>query len=141
MELRPCIRYYWRYLFLAGFVLVLSIIIHTKYNTQVIPGGIIIAGAILFGIFVHRHNFIYIISPEYVESRRGLISVNSTEIACRDIRVVIVRQGFVGRILNFGDVEIGSSAEHSSQVVLKGVSNPMTIRGMMSGYRGNVRQN
>lgn len=140
MELRPCLRSYSGSFLVVFLILVFlsGITSGSKQGASLFVAGFLISAAILSGVYIHSRSHLYRITPDFVESRKGFFSFKSVEVACRDIRIITLRQGVMGRILGFGDVEIGSAADHESKVVLKRIRDPQRIKAILKLYRMNA---
>jgi len=71
-----------------------------------------------------RVTCLYIIDKEGITKIEGLIRKKRTTIPYRNITGVKLKKGIIGRILNFGNIEITSGRE---KLILKGISNPDQI--------------
>jgi hypothetical protein len=81
---------------------------------------------IAFEILRRKYNDIYILSKNRLTHFRGRLSLsyNVPVIRVEDIRAINVVQDFWGRIFNFGDVIIGTSAHIGPEIVVTGIRNP-----------------
>ena len=75
----------------------------------------LLIGAVLFGWpFLVRRSVELAVTDRRVIRKIGMVSTSSIEIRFEKIETVRVQQGFLGRVLNYGDIEIrgtGSSFE------------------------------
>jgi uncharacterized membrane protein YdbT with pleckstrin-like domain len=85
--------------------------------------------------WIKSHFHTYMIKPESVYSREGLISRNYTEVRIPDIRAINVRQSGVQRIMNIGDVGFSSAAGDDEEVVFFGVRDPEGIKRQVQGQQ------
>jgi uncharacterized membrane protein YdbT with pleckstrin-like domain len=89
---------------------------------------------IIIGLILLVRVPLAIISTEYfIASHRmyvkyGIISRRVFEIKNEWITGVIVKQGVLGRMLNYGDVLYSTPGQYAGSVLMVGVSNPMGIR-------------
>ncbi len=88
---------------------------------------------LLYRIYNNR----YSIDPTYVEARTGILSLNQQVVRIRyeDIRGVESDQGILGRLLDFGDVQVGTAASSEMEVVFHGIAAPKEVREMIERER------
>lgn len=70
-----------------------------------------------------------------VTLRRGLISRCERELFMRDLRSIDIDQGFLGRLVNIGNLTISTSATEDASERMEGVPNPARIRDLIIGLR------
>ncbi|MEM2614739.1 MAG: PH domain-containing protein [Nitrososphaerota archaeon] len=70
----------------------------------------------------------YFVTSHRVYVKYDLVGRRVFEIKNEWITGVIVRQGFIPRILNYGDVIYSTLGQYAGSVVMSGVSDPMHIR-------------
>lgn len=75
----------------------------------------------------------YIVDKEGVTKIEGLIRKKRVMIPFRNISGVKLKKGIVGRVLNFGDIEITSGKE---KIILRGISNPDAIYKQIKSKSG-----
>jgi uncharacterized membrane protein YdbT with pleckstrin-like domain len=86
-------------------------------------------GIIFFIIaFLRVKSTEYFITSHRMYTKYGLIGRRVFEIKNSWITSVIVRQGFVSRILNYGDLVFSTPGHYAGSVVMIGVSDPMHVR-------------
>lgn len=85
------------------------------------------AAAILVPIY-HRLSKKYMIDENKIESTYGLISREVQSIRLQDLRNINLKQSFLQRVMNTGDLEFSSSAGSGIEVVFKGVSRPVKLK-------------
>jgi uncharacterized membrane protein YdbT with pleckstrin-like domain len=86
-------------------------------------------GIIFFIIaFLRVKSTEYFITSHRIYTKYGLIGRRVFEIKNEWITSVIVRQGFVSRILNYGDLVFSTPGQYAGSVAMIGVSDPMHIR-------------
>lgn len=98
---------------------------------------IIIPIGILIEIIRRYHNDLYIFESDQVTHYHGrlAISYHVPVIKYQHIRAVRVVQGILGRIFNFGDVEIGTASEEGMEMVILGVRAPLELAGLIEEFR------
>jgi len=86
-------------------------------------------GIIFFIIaFLRVKSTEYFITSHRMYTKYGLIGRRVFEIKNEWITSVIVRQGFVSRILNYGDLVFSTPGQYAGSVAMIGVSDPMHVR-------------
>jgi len=113
-----------------------SVFLGMKIDYMLFFPGLLIALILFMAIVFHRYTRLYRITPEYLEIRKGLLSLESVEMACRDIRAIVIRQGIFARIFAYGDVEISTAAETGVKFIFIGINNPQRIRDLIRSFRG-----
>ena len=90
-------------------------------------GVISITSALLnmtYGYYVSR----YQVGPDMIETYYGLVSRKMQRIEYRHIRSVNVDQGFMGRMLNYGKVEISTAASEGGDLIFNNVADPTLVQ-------------
>ncbi|MCA9200721.1 MAG: PH domain-containing protein [Planctomycetales bacterium] len=88
----------------------------------------------LLGYVVHKlYNRRYLIGPDHVRCVEGLLSLSKKDVRIdfEDLRGIEVDRSLIGRILNVGDVKIGSAMTAEVEVVFSGVFDPSKYRNMV----------
>jgi len=129
LSLRPAWRYYWKWYLLI--VIALSLIITTELKIA----GFSVSLIVLAIVVIHRFRYVFIVTSRRVISRKGLIARNTDEIEIRHTREYSVRQGIVGRILNYGDIEISSAASTGVEVAFIGIISPQDLKEAIRSVR------
>ena len=70
----------------------------------------------------------YFVTSHRVFAKFGLVSRRVFEIKNEWITGTMVKQGFIARLLNYGDVIISTPGQYAGSVAIIGVSDPMHIR-------------
>ncbi|MDI9646493.1 MAG: PH domain-containing protein [Archaeoglobales archaeon] len=73
----------------------------------------------------------YFVSNLRIYIKYGLIARRTMEIRNEWITNYAVFQGFIGRILNYGDILIATPAQYLGSALIKGVSDPMFVKAMI----------
>ena len=97
---------------------------------------------ILCFLLLRMYDYLYIIDSRGIESRVGIVSLRLRVALIRyeDIRLIEVKQSVLGRLLNFGNIEIGTAAREDIEVVLEGVDAPSEIQEMLQAEREKRRK-
>ncbi len=86
-----------------------------------------LAGLVIFGPFIFQYKYEYAITNERVFARVGIGGRRINEIRLENIVNTTYNQGFIGRILNFGNLQFNSAAGASQGVVFKGVKDVKSL--------------
>lgn len=86
-------------------------------------------GLAIFRIYDVR----YIIDEQGLEAVRGILALNQKRIRVRyeDIRSVRTHQAVVDRLMDIGDVEVGTAATSQLEITFQGVGAPLEIHAMI----------
>jgi uncharacterized membrane protein YdbT with pleckstrin-like domain len=79
-------------------------------------------------VIYRRYAWRYTVNTERIESTHGLVARNVRSIRVRDLRNINVRQSFMQRLLNVGDVEFSSAGGADVEVTFYGVPNPVGLK-------------
>lgn len=104
---------------------------HIHHQGIEIASGIgLLLGALLFiGPFFVRRGTELAITDRRVICKTGLLSTSSIEIRFGKIETVRVQQGLLGRILNFGDIEIRGTG--SSFEPIENIARPLAFKNAL----------
>jgi uncharacterized membrane protein YdbT with pleckstrin-like domain len=80
---------------------------------------------------------VYVFERDRVIHHDGVLSFTYNVPAIRyfDIRAVQVKQGIVGRILGYGDIELSTAAQDRAEVILQGVAAPRSLAAFIEEMR------
>jgi len=76
------------------------------------------------------------ITTHRTELRTGWLSQSATEVRHRDVRNIQVRQGFLDRGVNVGDVAISSSGQSGMELTASGFRSPKRIADVVRERQG-----
>jgi uncharacterized membrane protein YdbT with pleckstrin-like domain len=82
----------------------------------------------------------YFISNKRIYYKYGWISRVANDIKMGWVTNTSIRQGVVGRLLNFGDVLITTPGTYTGTSMFRGVSNPMMIKGLIENRLVNYKK-
>lgn len=91
---------------------------------------VVIAGLLIW-VFVVRASVTYTVTTRKVKIRRGIIAKNTDEIHIRDLRNAIVRQSALNRIINIGDIYLGTSGTDGEEIAIIGVAGPHKLKDLI----------
>ncbi|MCB0328201.1 MAG: PH domain-containing protein [Bdellovibrionales bacterium] len=83
------------------------------------------------------HDDLYILDREKVTHKGGRLSLEYSvpEIRYQDIRAVGVSQSFVGRLFDYGDVELNTAAQDQGELLLEGIRAPDELAELIEEIR------
>jgi hypothetical protein len=116
LETRPCWRSYWPAL-VFGFLTAIFLI------------GLFI----ILWVALDRYGKKYTVTEKRVSAHRGILSRNVDEVNIAHIRSMNVRQQILARLMNYGDILIGTAGTDGVEVVIKGVARPLEVKGVIAG--------
>lgn len=67
--------------------------------------------------------------------RRGLLRTTLTEVRHENIQTIRVEQSVLDRLLRIGEIEISSSGESDSEIVMRHLPSPTRVRDVIDGLR------
>ncbi len=105
---------------------------------DVIPWSIVIVGAFAFlaatlslaRAFIHRHTTEIAVTSRRVIYKTGLMRRLTSELSVEKIETVLVEQGILGRILNFGTVMVRGTGGGMEPVA--NIEDPLTFRSKLT---------
>ncbi len=85
------------------------------------------------------YNDIYVFSRFKLTKIEGRISFSYSvpSINYTDIRGLVVSQSFMGRILGYGDIHIGTASTEGHELVMEGMSDPERLGEIIEKFRQN----
>ena len=86
-----------------------------------------------------HYNDIYVFSRFKLTKIEGRISFNYSvpSLNYSDIRGLVVSQSFIGRILGYGDIFLGTASTEGHELILQGVSAPEALAEIIEKFRQN----
>lgn len=98
---------------------------------------------ILLNEIIIRKLYVYEIEEKGIRESFSLFSKREVFIPYSNITKLELKKSFVGRLLNYGDIEVVSSS--SNKIILKGIKNPETIlkkiKSMFEKYKETKEEN
>ena len=77
----------------------------------------------------------YTVYSDVVVARVGVIARSVSQVRVADIRGMSLRQSLVGRLLNYGDVVVGTAATADAEIVMRSVSSPSKVIDAIDALR------
>ena len=101
----------------------------------VIPLGI------LLEVMRRYHDDLYAFYDNRIVHQNGRLSLSYTVPAVRyvDIRAITVSQGIMARILDYGDIYVGTAAQEGDELVMTGIRSPREISKILDDLRSVSR--
>ena len=102
-----------------------------------LPAMWLMPASALIYMVLRIYNVRYLADSRGLEAIYGIFSLNQkiARIRYEDIRSVETEQTIVGRMLDVGDVEIGTAATAGVEVVLGGIGAPREVQEMIQAER------
>ena len=85
---------------------------------------------ILF-VWMNSKNATYTVTSRSIIIKKGLASSDTTNLDIKDIRSINVHQTVVGKILNIGDIHIGTTGASGTEIHITGVSKPNGMKDLI----------
>lgn len=86
-------------------------------------------------MLIFIHSYLYVMTNLRVLSKKGLVSISTSEVRIADIRGANLRQGILERIFDVGSIAIGSAATAGTEVNFKGIRKPRHILALINSQR------
>jgi hypothetical protein len=67
--------------------------------------------------------------------QHGLFSKDTSDVLHVDIKNIQIKQSFLDRVWNVGQIALSSSAEHEEEILIKDIPNPEKVRQIIDLYR------
>ena len=102
-----------------------------------------VPGYVLARVLLYIYNARYIITERGTEAQIGLVALRLRQMHLKyeDIRGVRAVQSILDRILNIGDVEIGSAMTETVEITMVGVDNPRAVQILICNERDKRLKN
>ena len=84
-------------------------------------------------LFLASHR--YVVTNLRVLSKKGLISIATSEVRVVDIRGANLHQSILGRIFGVGSIAIGSAATAGTELAFDGIRNPRHVLALINAQR------
>ncbi len=102
--------------------------------------GIILSTIFVLIAWINVKTSEYFISNKRIYYKYGLVSRIANDIQMEWVTNTSIRQGFFGRILDFGDVLIATPGTYTGTSMFRGVSNPMMVKGIIENRLVNFKK-
>ncbi|MDR1649217.1 MAG: PH domain-containing protein [Synergistaceae bacterium] len=138
----PWRSFYWH---MAGIVLCFVLIVwgtahYPEYWKTITGLFFIVAAALAVHVAFRRLGVALLVKPEEVSLDQGFLGRHSVEISTPNIRTIQVSQRLMQRILDVGNLQIGSAATNDYEIRADNMPNPYVIRDLIQAY-GRASEN
>lgn len=82
----------------------------------------------------------YLITSHRIYAKYGLVARQASEVKLDWVTAVMTRQGFMGRLLNYGDVIFSVPGHYAGSVLFVGVHDPLHLREMVEDIRRKQKE-
>lgn len=92
----------------------------------------------LVAVVLHKmYDSHYVVGPDYVRQLDGLLSLSKDDIIIelKDIRGVEIERNIYGRLVNTGDLKIGTAASDRHEITLRYIRDPSSFRDLILTQR------
>lgn len=94
----------------------------------------------LIKVLIQRHSHRYMLMDGFAKYECGIISRDTTKIAYSNISNQSVDQSILGRILNYGDMELASPGTGDAEIKMQSVLAPHMVLAVLEGRIAEARQ-
>ncbi len=97
----------------------------------------LVPAAFLLEIFRRRFDDLYVLRDERILHHDGKLSLKYIVPTIRysDIRAITVYQDLLGRMLDYGDIDVGTAAQDGAEISFYGVRNPKQLAQVLDDFR------
>ena len=122
-------------------LLILALLAIYFYNIEVnkaaVAGALVIIALMILYVEVSRVQTSYSLTPSQIVTEYGIIKKEKESVFLDNVANIGIRQGYLQRLLHFGDITITPSAG-KEDMVMKGVRSPKKIHSqierLIKGY-------
>lgn len=86
---------------------------------------------VMFYIYLDRRFRKYTVTDKRVLAKKGIFTKTIDEVNINHIRSVNVKQSLIGRILNYGNIFIGTAGTSGVEVTIQGVKSPVKFKELI----------
>lgn len=101
----------------------------------------LIPALLLLEIFRRRFDDLYVLRDERILHHDGKLSLKYMVPTIRysDIRAITVYQDLLGRLLDYGDIDVGTAAQDGAEISFYGVRSPRELARLLDEFRNYHR--
>ena len=121
----------------------LTLLILGLFLTEVYIGFILLFIALIWLIYRYLEwkSTIYVLTDRRVIVKSGIIRIKHDEAPVDNIQNVFLRQGIIGRILNYGEISISTAGKQGEPTIIwRWVKNPSEVVRKLSAALGKVKK-
>jgi uncharacterized membrane protein YdbT with pleckstrin-like domain len=121
----------YRAIAIIPFILAISILADIYFHSTNFLYLLILAPIIILFVWLNSKQSSYTVTTRCVIVKKGLASINTNQVDIKDIRSINVKQSVIARILNIGDIFIGTSGTSGVEIQITGISKPNQVRDLI----------
>jgi len=126
-------------IFLTLFLVIFGVIgSYTKYGNYFLMGAGLTVLWFIYRI-LERNNNLWVVTNLRIIDEHGVFSNNSKETPLDKINNISYRQPLLGRMFNYGDIQIQSAAE-SGATIQRMVERPKILKDTITNYQERYKQ-
>lgn len=97
----------------------------------------VVPAIILLEIVRKYHDDLYLFGRERITHLEGRLSLTSSvpSLKYTDIKAIMIHQDILGRIFDYGDIALGSSAQDGNELTIAGVRGPVALASLIERFR------
>jgi hypothetical protein len=119
---------------------IVSSISPEQFTMGVAYTGAALGGFALIKILLLRHSHRYMLQDGFAKYEYGIIKRETTKIAYSNISNYEVKQSILGRLLNYGDMELASPGTNDSEIKMNSVLGPRLVEVVLEGKIDEARR-
>jgi hypothetical protein len=116
-----------------------EVMANTALTKGVALSGLAFALFALGKVIFVRLYFRYLLAPNYCKSERGIIARQSTKMVYSTILTTDLHQSALGRILNFGTIELSCAAADGAEILIANVWAPEIVQAVIESRVAEAR--
>jgi hypothetical protein len=116
-----------------------EVMANTALTKGVALAGLAFALFALGKVIFVRLYFRYLLAPNYCKSERGIIARQSTKMVYSTILTTDLHQSALGRILNFGTIELSCAAADGAEILIANVWAPEIVQAVIESRIAEAR--
>lgn len=119
---------------------IVSAISPEQFTMFVAYTGAALGGFALIKILLLRHSHRYTLQDGFAKYEYGIIKRETTKIAYTNISNYEVKQSILGRLLNYGDMELASPGTNDAEIKMNAVLGPRLVEVVLEGKIDEARR-
>jgi uncharacterized membrane protein YdbT with pleckstrin-like domain len=104
---------------------------YSEYWKEITGFFLVVAAGLAVHMAFRRFSVALLVKPDEISLEQGLIGRHSVEIGTPNIRTIQVNQSVMQRILDVGNLLIGSSATKDYEISVSGLPKPYAVRDLI----------
>jgi hypothetical protein len=90
---------------------------------------------LFIGWEIRRRSYKFFITADRLIAETGIVTRQRRELHLTDIREATLNQTLIGRILDFGDLMIDTSAQAGEEIRMQGIRHPAEVLKLLNAFR------